>query len=316
MYLALTLQRQHKWEEALCVLNKQLLPLTVMLYTEKSVQHRMHMQGAIECCVKLKQFGEARKLVDRQCELIKDLHGEDSVQYSEALMRAGNVLCEQQDGAGALQYYERAKLPKEHRNYGFLIDYTATALLLIEEYERALPLRLAFLEIVRQDELRYATGLYKLAFLYAKLARFDLAIEYVTKGLEIDKRALSPNHPNTVIASNSLARYQIAIKDEAYALKTASNKRMCHACSKVPNDYYYTCSRCRQTTYCGEACQHADWPEHAKTCIEYIGGCSGCAKRPTKQQCRACGNAYCSAECRANDTEHTTQCVRQDQWLQ
>ena len=33
------------------------------------------------------------------------------------------------------------------------------------------------------------------------------------------------------------------------------------------------------------------------------------AERVLRQRCRACGKEYCSAECRAKDAEHTTECV-------
>ena len=85
---------------------------------------------------------------------------------------------------------------------------------------------------------------------------------------------------------------------------------MCHApsCGKIANkDERYPCSRCLQATYCGLECQNADWPEHRKVCLK----CSGCEKgAKAEQRCRACGKEYCSADCRAKDAEHTTECVQ------
>jgi tetratricopeptide (TPR) repeat protein len=281
--LADSLRFQHKWKEALGVLDKQMRPLTAALFKERSDQYDTYLRCVVECRVNMKQYGEARKLADRRCELTKDLHGEESAQHGDALRQVGTVLRSQGDNAGAMKYYERAKLPKEHANYGPLINDMATAHEDLGEFDRALPLRQKHLEIARQryddQHPHYATTLFNLAFLYGKLKRFDLAVEHLTKALEIYERKLGPTHPNTIDTRECIAMFQRALKDETVAMQIASNKRMCHACGKVPNDHYYTCSRCLHATYCSETCQHAHWPEHGKACVQCINGCAaGCGK--------------------------------------
>jgi tetratricopeptide (TPR) repeat protein len=314
--IATSLRLQNKWKEALCFYEDQLRPLTMALYTDQSDQYGVYLIGAVECRMQLKHFGEARELADQRCELTKDIHGEESAQHGHAVKQVGDVLRNQGKNAEAMKYYERAKqlLPKNNRSATLNNDMAIT-LANLGEFERALPLAHEDLEIMLQhhgdQHPAYATSLKNLACLYSALSRFDLAVELTTKALEIRELKLGPNHPKTITIRNDLATFQRAMKDKTFASQFVSNKRMCYApsCAKGSNDYYYTCSRCRQATYCSETCQHADWPAHEKICIE-CSGCSGCAKvAKQEQRCRACGKEYCSAACRSKDTEHTRQCV-------
>jgi hypothetical protein len=46
-------------------------------------------------------------------------------------------------------------------------------------------------------------------------------------------------------------------------------KQTCAHCGKQ-RDVMKRCSRCAHASYCGAACQHADWKEHKTTCKTFV----------------------------------------------
>ena len=231
------------------------------------------------------------------------------------MWQIGDVLQAQRKFAEAVSHYEEAKLlmPKDHQNYSALINNMAAALQEWGQYERALALREEFVEIVRQqvgdNHPGYAVSLNNMATLYAKLNRFNLAIEYAAKARVIFEAKLGRDHEYTIGVRHELAAYQRANRDAGYAASLASNSRMCNnpACKKILKVGVDSlmCVLCEKASYCGEVCQKAHWPEHKPSCVR----CRVCKKRGVvAERCSSCQNDFCSATCRDQDEEHGKKC--------
>jgi tetratricopeptide (TPR) repeat protein len=107
----------------------------------------------------------------------------------------------------------------------------------------------------------YATALFNLAFLLAKLKQFEEAIPRMEEALAICQRVFGGQHERTV--QTALVR-QLAAQSNRDAIDVGHNFRMCSLCGAV-SEIIFTCP-CDRAWYCNADCQLQHWPTHKPHC--------------------------------------------------
>jgi tetratricopeptide (TPR) repeat protein len=158
----------------------------------------------------------------------------------------------------------------------------------------------------------YATAMFNLAGLFAKLKQAEEAILRLEEALAIRQSVYGGQHGHTVWTIKDLAEErlaavrQLAAQSDRDAINVGHNFRICSCCGAV-SEIIFTCP-CDRAWYCNTDYQLQHWPTHKPHCSV----CFYCGTVLTKvKRCSRCQTAkYCNAACQmAHWGEHKKHCA-------
>ncbi len=212
----------------------------------------------------LKLFGEHFKTIDiyKKCLIITEkTHGKKSYDYAQMLnnlavnyQEIGNNKLALELNLEALETIKKITLKM---SYAFILSHVASCYSALFNYEEAIKYDLRSLRIFKKTtgkDNRYPyveMELCGLAYDYFYLKKYDKALKYHFKCLELIERALGPEHPEYASRLNDIAHDLIGLGDlnqaivyhnkALYIIETAFGSKhpeYAKALQEIANDYY------------------------------------------------------------------------------
>lgn len=252
-------------------------PLAAQEFGADSMEMAWLLRGMTECLRAAGQLDRARELIREFGNIYATRCGRSSHRFGIALKQLGVLLMSgDADYAhlmAALSRFEDASLLMDHEtmNYAILLDHMSLVLVSLDEFDRALELRLQQCALVKrlrgENHPDHALALAELARLYSASKQVDAAVEVQQQALTILTVKLGAEHRFAVQAREELDVYRRAQNDLAFADTLALPERICRACSSLESyDDVLTCDGCQRVFYCSQECRDADLEAHAATC--------------------------------------------------
>jgi tetratricopeptide (TPR) repeat protein len=293
---------------------QRLVVLAQQLLGPRSVGHAQALKGLCMVHQGLKAFPPARKAISEALAVMEELGLQQHEQYGSMLRALGGLDLEQGQYKEALVIFYKAKVVlvqhKEGNEYGALLNEMGDCHKELHQWSEAVACYKEAVEHSRNlhgnNHPNYATALYNLAFLFARLKQYEEAIPRMEEALAIRQRVYGDQHDLTVQTAKRLAEVrQLASQSDRDAIDVGHNFRMCSLCGAV-SEIIFTCP-CDRAWYCNADCQLQHWPTHKPQCSV----CFCCSTLLTKvKRCSRCQIAkYCNAACQtAHWSEHKKDC--------
>lgn len=204
-------------EEALAIIEKE----------DLGEADRLNCIRNLSCLYdELRESSKCIELGMQFMEGTKDLFGEKSSEYAEALSNLGSFHCHAGNYSQAIQYGNQAislleQLQMTDYDAGYLYAHIANTLGQLGDYDRELQYLNKALEHFSADSYpaEYATAMDNIAITYYRMKDYSTALDYALKAMEIRKSLNGENDPMYAYSLNNLAHFYKEAGDYNKALE-------------------------------------------------------------------------------------------------
>jgi tetratricopeptide (TPR) repeat protein len=196
--------------------------------------HAEALKGLCMVQAGLKAFPAARKAISEALAIMEELGLQQHEEYGSMLGQLGRLEHEQKRYKEALVVFDKAKTVlaqhKEGRGYGVLLSEMASCHMELQQWVEAVACYKECVEHIRnlhcKNHPEYATSLYNLAVLFARLKQYEEAIPRMEEALAIRQRVYGGQHEHTVRTLMDLAEArQLAAQSDRDAINVDHNFR-------------------------------------------------------------------------------------------
>ena len=204
-------------EEALSIIEKEGLDAT----------DRLNCVRNLSCLYdELRESSKSIELGMQYLDGVKEMYGEMSIEYAEALSNLGSFHCHAGNYSQAIQYGNQAislleQLDMADYDAGYLYAHIANTLEQLGDYERELLYLNNALEHFSADSYpaEYATAMDNIAVTYCRMKDYSTALDFALKAMEIRKSLNGENDPMYAYSLNNLAHFYKEANDYNKALE-------------------------------------------------------------------------------------------------